>query len=215
MVENEAGDGKMQLDKLVTFHKALADPTRIRILAILANGPLHGQALAGKLGVTPPTITHHMTKLREAGAVYERRDKNTIYFYLHEANMKRQSMAVLDVLEKAKSAAGEELPADDEQTERRKANMAEEKLHVIRSFITPDGKLKQIPAQRKKKLIVFEYMVRGLERGRKYQEKEINEYIKTFHEDFATIRREFVMNHYMYREDGIYELNPEAMWAKA
>jgi hypothetical protein len=92
--------------------------------------------------------------------------------------------------------------------------MAQEALQVIRSFITPDGKLKQIPAQRKKKLFVFEHMVRGLERGRKYQEKEINEYIKTFHEDFATIRREFVMNQYMYRENGIYELNPEELWAK-
>lgn len=92
----------MQLDQLVTFYKALGDPTRVRILAILANGPLHGQALAGKLGVTPPTITHHMAKLREAGVVYERRDKNTIYFYLHEAHVKRQSQAIVNVMEKAK-----------------------------------------------------------------------------------------------------------------
>lgn len=204
----------MQLDRLVAFHKALADPTRIRILAILANGPLHGQALAGKMGVTPPTITHHMAKLREAGAVYERRDKNTIYFYLHEANMKRKSQAILDVLEKARSARPEDVLDEASEADRGRSNMAAEQLQVIRNFITADGKLKQIPAQRKKKLIVLEHMVRGLERGRKYQEKEINEYIKTFHEDFATIRREFVMNHFMYREDGIYELNPEAMWAK-
>lgn len=204
----------MQLDKLVTFHKALADPTRIRILAILANGPLHGQALAGKMGVTPPTITHHMAKLREAGAVYERRDKNTIYFYLHEVNMKRQSQAILDVLEKAKNAQGDDLLEEAPDVDQRRENMAAEQLQVIRNFITSDGKLKQIPVQRKKKLIVLEHMVRGLERGRKYPEKEINEYIKMFHEDFATIRREFVMNHYMYRENGIYELNPEEMWAK-
>lgn len=204
----------MQLDKLVTFHKALADPTRIRILAILASGPLHGQALAGKMGVTPPTITHHMAKLREAGAVYERRDKNTIYFYLHELNMKRQSQAILDVLKKAKDAPGEDLMGEAPEVDQRRENMAADQLQVIRNFITLEGKLKQIPVQRKKKLIVLEHMVRGLERGRKYQEKEINEYIKRFHEDFATIRREFVMNHYMYREDGIYELNPEEMWAK-
>lgn len=204
----------MQLDTLVTFHKALADPTRIRILAILANGPLHGQALAGKLGVTPPTITHHMAKLRDAGAVYERRDKNTIYFYLHEANLKRHSHAILDVLEKAKDPLDEDAAQGASETEQRRTSMAAEQLQVIRNFITSDGRLKQIPAQRKKKLIVLEHMVRGLERGRKYQEREINAYIKTFHEDFATIRREFVMNHYMYREDGIYELNPEAMWAK-
>ena len=204
----------MQLDQLVTFYKALGDPTRVRILAILANGPLHGQALAGKLGVTPPTITHHMAKLRDAGVVYERRDKNTIYFYLHEANLKRQSEAIIQVMEKAKESTDEDLLVDGADVEERKTQMALEKMQVIRSFITPDGKLKQIPAQRKKKLAVFEYMVRGLEKGRKYPEKEINEYIKQFHDDYATIRREFIMNHYMYREDGIYELNPEAMWAK-
>lgn len=206
----------MQLDKLVTFYKALGDPTRVRILAILANGPLHGQALAGKLGVTPPTITHHMAKLREAGIVYERRDKNTIYFYLHEANMKRQSQAILNVLERAKVGSEEGLFAQaEENNDQRRAQMAAEHLHVIKSFFTPDGKLKQIPSQRKKKLIVFEYMVRGLKHGRKYKEQEINDYIRQFHEDYATIRREFVMNHYMYRENGIYELNPEEMWAKA
>ncbi len=204
----------LQLDQLVTFYKALGDPTRVRILAILTNGPLHGQALAGKLGVTPPTITHHMAKLREAGVVYERRDKNTIYFYLHEANLKRQSGAIIQVMEKAKESTGEDLLVDGADVEERKTQMELEKMQVIRSFITPDGKLKQIPAQRKKKLVVFEYMVRGLEKGRKYPEKEINEYIKQFHDDYATIRREFIMNHYMYREDGIYELNPETMWAR-
>ncbi|MED1797668.1 metalloregulator ArsR/SmtB family transcription factor [Brevibacillus porteri] len=205
----------MQLDQLVTFYKALGDPTRVRILAILANGPLHGQALAGKLGVTPPTITHHMAKLRDAGVVYERRDKNTIYFYLHDANVKRQSQGIVNVMEKAKDTSVEELFAEDTLHVQRRHQMAAEKMQVIRSFITPDGKLKQIPSQRKKKLIVFEYMVRGLEKGRKYKEQEINEYIRQFHEDYATIRREFIMNHYMYREEGIYELNPEEIWAKA
>ncbi|WP_409177677.1 metalloregulator ArsR/SmtB family transcription factor [Brevibacillus fortis] len=205
----------MQLDQLVTFYKALGDPTRVRILAILANGPLHGQALAGKLGVTPPTITHHMAKLREAGVVYERRDKNTIYFYLHEANVKRQSQAIVNVMEKAKDSTAEDIFEQDNSHVQRRHQMAAEKMQVIRSFITADGKLKQIPSQRKKKLIVFEYMVRGLEKGRKYKEQEINEYIRQFHEDYATIRREFIMNHYMYREESIYELNPEEIWAKA
>ncbi|NNV02882.1 metalloregulator ArsR/SmtB family transcription factor [Brevibacillus sp. MCWH] len=199
----------MQLEKLVTFYKALGDPTRLRIVALLANGPLHGQALAGKLGVTPPTITHHMAKLREAGIVYERREKNTIYFTLHETNLTRKSQALLTLLDKAKGTEG---AAEMEETDEK---WAAEKMQVIRHFFTADGRLKHIPTQRKKKLIVFEHMVRGLERGRKYEEREINEYIRRFHDDIATIRREFVMNHYMYRENGIYELNPPEMWAKA
>ncbi|MGE5702935.1 MAG: metalloregulator ArsR/SmtB family transcription factor [Clostridia bacterium] len=186
----------MQLQHLVNYHKAMGDPTRIRILALLSKGPLHGQAIAGKLGLTPPTITHHMAKLREVGIIYERRDKNTIYFYLHKENLRRDAEAILHVIQRGD------------------VEMDTEKERVLKNFFTAEGKLKSIPVQRKKKLYVFEHLVSGLKLGQKYAEKEINEYIKQFHDDFATIRREFIMNHYMYREDGIYELNPPEMWAK-
>ncbi|GAX88780.1 metalloregulator ArsR/SmtB family transcription factor [Effusibacillus lacus] len=194
----------MQLDRLVNFHKVLADPTRIRILVLLANGPLHGQALAGKLGVSPPTITHHMTRLREAGLVKERRDKNTIYFHLEEMTLRRNAGAILDVVFRHEPGGPTEMELKHHK----------ERSEVVRNFFTPDGKLKQIPAQRKKRLMVLEHLVRGLERNRKYTEQEINDYIKQFHGDYATIRREFIINHYMYRDNGIYELNPPEMWAK-
>lgn len=85
---------------------------------------------------------------------------------------------------------------------------------MLNAFYTEDGKLRSIPSQYKKKLIVLEQLAAKLERGRKYSEKEINEFIKAYHEDFATIRREFIMQHYMYREKEVYELNPVEMWAK-
>ena len=192
----------MQLDRLVSFYKAMGDQTRIRITALLSGGPLHGQAIAGKLGLTPPTITHHLKKLREVGIVYERRDKNTVYFYLSESTIRQHAQVLAKLLDNK----GEELAE--------MVDISLEKQKVITNFFTKDGKLKSIPAQRKKKLYVFEHIVQGLEKGRKYEEKELNEYIKKFHDDYATIRREFIINHYMYRENSIYELNPEEMWAK-
>ncbi|MCH1627563.1 metalloregulator ArsR/SmtB family transcription factor [Fredinandcohnia quinoae] len=192
----------MQLDKLVNFHKVMGDPTRIRILVLLAKGPLHGQALAGKLGVTPPTITHHMTKLRDIGLISERRDKNTIYFRLNDELLKQQTKAITDVI------LGKEtiMEASNKETMER---------HVLlQNFLTPEGRLKTIPSQKKKRIIILEHIVRGLVIGKKYSEKELNEHIKKYHDDFATIRREFIMNHFMYRENGIYEVNPSEMWMK-
>jgi hypothetical protein len=189
----------MQLNRLVEFHKTMGDPTRLRILSLLSSGPLHGQAIAGKLGLTAPTITHHLKKLRDINVVFERRDKNTIYFNLNHSVVKQHSEALKQLIE------GKELMMVDQ---------SEEKQKIIANFFSKEGKLKTIPAQRKKKLMVFEHLIKGLEKGRKYEEKEINEYILQFHEDYATIRREFIINHYMYRENGIYELNPEEMWAK-
>jgi biotin operon repressor len=192
----------IQLDRVVAFYKTMGDPTRIRIVAILAKGPLHGQAIAGKLGLSAPTITHHLKKLREIHVVYDRRVKNTIYFYLNESLINQQAKVFTELLEKK----GKEL---DEMVE---SNIERQK--IIENFLMKNGKLKNIPAQRKKKLIVFEHMVRGLKIGEKYEEKQLNEYIKQFHDDYATIRREFIINHYMFRENGIYELNPEELWAK-
>jgi hypothetical protein len=189
----------MQLNRLVEFHKTMGDPTRLRILSLLKNGPLHGQAIAGKLGLTAPTITHHLKKLRDINVVYERRDKNTIYIYLNHSVVKQHSEAIMRLIE------GKELNMKEQNEERQK---------VISNFFSKDGKLKTIPSQRKKKLIIFEHLLQGIEKGKKYEEKEINEYILQYHEDYATIRREFIINHYMYRENGIYELNPVEMWAK-
>ncbi|MCD5322405.1 MULTISPECIES: metalloregulator ArsR/SmtB family transcription factor [Pontibacillus] len=189
----------MQLDKVVHFHKVVGDPTRIRIISLLKQGPLHGQAIANKLGLKPPTITHHVGKLKQIGIVYQRRDKNTIYFYLDQKKLEYSANAILQIGEVTNVRP-------DMQVEEK------DKLSIVKNFFTPQGTLKQIPSQRKKKLVVLAYMIRGIETGRLYEEKEINEYIKEFHEDYATIRREWVMNHFMYRENNQYELNPKEMW---
>lgn len=189
----------MQLNKMVEFHKALGDLTRIRIIGLLKQGPLHGQAIAGKLGLKPPTITHHIAKLREVGLIRERRDKNTIYFSLNTKALEMSAKAILNI----GTGGGDEMEM---------AVTAEERESIIKNFFTKEGKLKNYPAQRKKKLVVLEHMVKGLQVGKVYPEKEINEYLKQFHEDYATLRREMIMCQFMYRENNEYELNPVELW---
>lgn len=186
----------------MNYHKALADPTRIKILMLLAGGETNGQELADRLGVTPATITHHAAKLREVSLIKERREKNTIFFTLHEEALGSGTDALLRLIDRGRKREMEMLEDREEQL----------RTSVISNFLTNDGRLKVIPAQLKKKLIVLEHMVSKLERGRKYEEREINEYIKQYHEDYATLRREFIMHQFMYREDGIYEVNPQEMW---
>jgi biotin operon repressor len=188
----------LQLDRLVQFHKTLADPTRIRILTLLAQGPLHGQALAGKLGLTPATITHHVRKLREVALVFERRHKNTLYLHLDAKALQQKAQAITKWVN-----------APDKKE---RGELEQNRWEVIRNFFTADGKLIHLPAKHKKKLIVLEYLIKDLKVGVKYPENELNEYIKKFHDDYATIRRELIINHFMYRENGIYELNPPDMW---
>ncbi|MDR4315786.1 transcriptional regulator [Niallia circulans] len=190
----------MQLDKMVAFYKTMGDPTRIKIISLLANKPWNGQAISEKLGLSAPTITHHLKKMRDINVVYERRDKNTIYFFLNKSVILQQN----ESLRKLTIGMEESIMTVTK----------EEQAKIIENFFTKEGRLKNIPSQRKKKLIVLKYMLEGLVFGRKYEEKEINAYIQQYFDDYATIRREFIINHFMYRENSIYELNPEEMWAK-
>ncbi|MEW4309680.1 metalloregulator ArsR/SmtB family transcription factor [Rossellomorea marisflavi] len=190
----------MQLNKQVEFHKTLGDPTRLKIIYLLSEGPLHVGAVAGKLGLTAPTISHHLSRLKDCNLVYSRREKNTVYYHINTKVLMHHGKVLQQFAEGTK---GEERNMDQRVLEKQK---------VMNAFIDKDGKVSQLPAQQKKRLYLLEHWVEGLEIGRKYEEKEINAYIKQFHDDYATVRREFIIHQFMFRENSIYERNPKEMW---
>ena len=59
-----------QADHLARFLKALADPTRLRLVSMVAaheGGEACVCELTDRLGLTQPTISHHLKVLVEAG----------------------------------------------------------------------------------------------------------------------------------------------------
>jgi DNA-binding transcriptional ArsR family regulator len=62
--------GETVPDALVNGLKALADPTRLRILRYLTAEPLTPTQLARRLRLRAPTVIHHLQMLRAAGLVY-------------------------------------------------------------------------------------------------------------------------------------------------
>ncbi|MGZ3694066.1 MAG: DUF2087 domain-containing protein [Bdellovibrionota bacterium] len=76
---------------------------------------------------------------------------------------------------------------------------------VIETFLE-DGRLKSIPTQRNKRLVVLKHMVAKLDPKKVYEEKEINEFISPFHSDVCTLRREFIVNKLMVRKSGKYKV---------
>jgi len=60
---------QMNLDALDRVGTALADPTRRRILAVLAEAPAHPSDLADRLGVGRSNISNHLACLRGCGLV--------------------------------------------------------------------------------------------------------------------------------------------------
>jgi DNA-binding transcriptional ArsR family regulator len=61
--------GEVVPDALLQALKALADPTRLKILRYLAEEPLAPAQLARRLRLRPPTVIHHLEALRLAGLV--------------------------------------------------------------------------------------------------------------------------------------------------
>lgn len=60
--------------------KAIADPTRRQVLALLREGPMSAGELADRFDVSKPTMSAHFTVLREAGLIdASKRGKSIIY----------------------------------------------------------------------------------------------------------------------------------------
>lgn len=66
---HELTPGETLPPALVERMKAIADPTRLRILRYLASGPMRPSDLARRLRLRPPTVIHHLNALRLAGLV--------------------------------------------------------------------------------------------------------------------------------------------------
>ena len=59
---------------------ALADPTRRRILELLAQGDLTAGEIAAHFDMTKPSVSHHLNILRSAALITdERRGQNIVY----------------------------------------------------------------------------------------------------------------------------------------
>ena len=67
-----------------------------------------------------------------------------------------------------------------------------------------DGRLIDIPAQRKKRAFVLERLLEEFEPGKVYSEAEVNKVLRRFHSDVCTLRREFIMEGMMVRSGGKY-----------
>lgn len=66
----------------VRLYRALGDETRLRILRLLADRDRYLTELANELGLSKPTISHHLALLRTAGLVTVNEEGNLTYYTL-------------------------------------------------------------------------------------------------------------------------------------
>lgn len=173
----------------IKLFKCLSDKSRLQILKSLAVEDMYVERLAERLGLTPATISFHMKKLEDAGAVASRKEQYyTVYSLKQDIFMTR----ILDIITEK---------SDDEDGQKQRDEDYRKK--IIDTFFEY-GRLVSIPAQRKKKRICLEQIANSFEIGKPYDENELNEIILAFHEDYCTIRRDMISEGIMERSGRIY-----------
>jgi DNA-binding HxlR family transcriptional regulator len=175
-------------EELVSFYKALADSSRLKIIGLLAQKPYSVEQLAALLELKPATVSHHLAKLAEVGLVSARTESYYNVYRLEEKALEEKTRRLLSREDFRAAAAEVDVDAYDRK--------------VIGDYTRKDGSLKTIPAQRKKLEAVLRYVVRAFKVGRRYTEKQVNEILGGYHEDTASLRRELVGSGLMKREGG-------------
>jgi DNA-binding HxlR family transcriptional regulator len=177
---------------IMDFFKSMTNEERLRIIGALATENLTLEELSTRLSLPAGTLSHHVEKLVELGLIHLENQTYRLDTRAVEA-MARQTLAQQRQQTKAEDF-------DGEAYERK----------VLADFFTPQGKLKSLPAQYKKLLVILRYLVnKEFEPGVRYAEKEVNAKLSTYFVDTASLRRYMVDNRYLVREKGIYWL-PES-----
>ena len=174
---------------LLEFFKALGNENRLKIIGILAGRECSVEELAELCNLREPTVSHHLSKLKGIGLVEMRVVGND---HLHRLNTQVLTSMNKDIFTSEKMAS---LVDDLDYTawERK----------VLRTFMDGD-KIVAIPSGYKKRFVLYKWLINHFDFDRKYTEKEVNEIISRYHNDYATFRRDFVDLGLMERENDIY-----------
>lgn len=75
--------GKRDAEELSSAFRAVADPARLRLLSLIATQPgaeACGCHLVAPLGLSQPTVSHHLKLLHEAGLLDRERRGSWVYY---------------------------------------------------------------------------------------------------------------------------------------
>jgi ArsR family transcriptional regulator len=76
----------MSLRRYEAVMKAVADPTRVRILKMLEGGELCVCQIIAVLALSPSTVSKHLFLLKSAGLVRDRKEKKWVHYTLDREN---------------------------------------------------------------------------------------------------------------------------------
>ena len=181
---------EIKFETLLSFFKALANESRLKLLGILSQTECSVEDLAARLQLREPTVSHHLNKLKELDLVVMRSQGNTHLYQLNRDTLINLNQSLFTPEQMASWT--KDVPVDAWSSK------------VLKNYLNGD-RLKEIPASRKKRLVILQWLVSKFELNRTYTEKEVNQILSEHHHDYATLRREFIGYCLMKRDNDIYQ----------
>jgi hypothetical protein len=157
----------------------LADEDRLRVFSAVALGARTVAEIADRSGLDESEVQAALPRLVTAGLVAQEDG--------------------LRVSLEALRAAARHRPERD----RGAADATADEQRVLRNFVV-DGRLVRLPARQAQKQVVLGYVARRFDESRSYEEREVNDLLRDFHDDTASLRRYLVDEGLLEREAGVY-----------
>ena len=179
-----------ELSQRIQLLKALADSSRLMLVHAL-HQPQCVEELAQRCNLAPSTVCFHLGKLEKAGLVTRHKEQYYAVYALNEAVFGRS-------LRELTSFQNAEEQVQEERIQRYRAK-------VLHAFMK-NSRVSRIPAQYKKRLIIMEEILQRFETERAYLEKEVDTIIGDVCDDYVTIRRSFIDEGMMKRNNGVYRV---------
>lgn len=180
---------------LLRFFKVLANESRLKLVGALSQQEHSVEELAALIGLREPTISHHLNKLKELRLVEMCPEGNTHLYRLNLEALRELNKGMF-IDDQIAILAAEVKPEAWEDK-------------VLKNFLSGEI-LTEIPASRKKRIVILRWLARKFHLEVTYPESRVNEIIQRHHPDYATLRRELIGYRMMQRENGFYWRLPEA-----
>jgi ArsR family transcriptional regulator, arsenate/arsenite/antimonite-responsive transcriptional repressor len=180
------------VEPLISLASALLDLDRLRVAAVLANGPANRMEMAEATGLSHRDLLRQLDGLQNFGLVklQEPAPREPDAYSRYELNM--------DALKAARQAMGKYKGVRKRPSDSREMTLA--------TFM-PGGKLNTMPLKQSQIVTILDEIARKFEPEKQYTEREVNVILTDINEDYCLTRRYLVDYGYLSREKGIYRRN--------
>ena len=159
--------------EMLDFLKAMSDADRLRIIGLLTQRRASRADIIAKLNLPLREVVDHLAFLEFVGVLSQKEDE-------YELNDAKLATIGRDNFVKERQSY---VPAPELDDKSKK---------VLKSYLNPDGSIRQIPNQPIKLQVILKYLIQAFAPDGNYTEKEVNQILRRFHEDTAGLRRDLV-----------------------